>query len=199
MRKGFTLIKLVVVIAIIILAAILFPVFARAREKARQSSCLSNVKQINLAILQYVQDYDETMPLFLHSGINLTAQSRVQPYIKNMQIWVRPSGSDEYYYYWDNPNGTGAVTGPKGSYGYNRQVSTELLAEIEHPVETGVWADCQKRLTHLYDNSRFRTVGRHNEGGNMAFADGHAKWMKCNYLYCGMNISDVGNPNWRMP
>jgi len=61
-RKGFTLIELLVVIAIIaILAAILFPVFARAREKARSSSCLSNTKQIVLAILMYAQDYDERM------------------------------------------------------------------------------------------------------------------------------------------
>jgi prepilin-type N-terminal cleavage/methylation domain-containing protein len=64
MRKGFTLIELLVVIAIIaILAAILFPVFAKAREKARQSSCLSNIKQIGLAFLQYCQDYDEKFVL----------------------------------------------------------------------------------------------------------------------------------------
>ncbi|MGE5531060.1 MAG: prepilin-type N-terminal cleavage/methylation domain-containing protein, partial [Bacteroidota bacterium] len=61
-RTGFTLIELLVVIAIIaILAAILFPVFAKAREKARQSSCLSNIKQISLGILGYAQDYDERM------------------------------------------------------------------------------------------------------------------------------------------
>ena len=63
-RLGFTLIELLVVIAIIaILAAILFPVFAQAREKARQISCISNEKQIGLAALQYTQDYDELMPL----------------------------------------------------------------------------------------------------------------------------------------
>src|SRR5476651_819462 len=62
-RHGFTLIELLVVIAIIaILAAILFPVFARAREQARRTSCLSNMKQIGLALFMYAQDYDETLP-----------------------------------------------------------------------------------------------------------------------------------------
>jgi prepilin-type N-terminal cleavage/methylation domain-containing protein len=65
-RKGFTLIELLVVIAIIaILAAILFPVFAKAREKARQTSCLSNEKEIALAILMYTQDYDEKFPIYM--------------------------------------------------------------------------------------------------------------------------------------
>ena len=62
-RKGFTLIELLVVIAIIaILASILFPVFSRAREKARQASCASNQKQLTLALLMYADDYDETLP-----------------------------------------------------------------------------------------------------------------------------------------
>src|SRR5512144_498244 len=81
-RRGFTLIELLVVIAIIaILAAILFPVFAQAREKARQISCLSNIKQIGLGVLMYAQDYDETYP-FAWGQTGAWYES-VDPYIKN--------------------------------------------------------------------------------------------------------------------
>src|SRR5438552_8343561 len=93
--QGFTLIELLVVIAIIaILAAILFPVFAQAREKARAVSCLSNIKQLGLAVNMYVQDYDETYPIACPNdwwyyiwGVN------VQPYIKNVQVFKCPSDS----------------------------------------------------------------------------------------------------------
>lgn len=83
-HRGFTLIELLVVIAIIaILAAILFPVFAQAREKARQTSCLSNQKQIGLAILSYIQDYDETYPPSNQAGYMNEWSLVIQPYIKN--------------------------------------------------------------------------------------------------------------------
>src|SRR5450432_3185412 len=88
-RQAFTLIELLVVIAIIaILAAILFPVFAQAREKARQTSCLSNNKQYALATLMYVQDYDETMPYSAYLGPGncvATFYQVVNPYVKNAQ------------------------------------------------------------------------------------------------------------------
>jgi prepilin-type N-terminal cleavage/methylation domain-containing protein/prepilin-type processing-associated H-X9-DG protein len=118
-RAGFTLIELLVVIAIIaILAAILFPVFAQAREKARQTSCLSNTKQIGLAFMQYIQDYDEALPpvagtyvfnnttYLAHWGVDLiggtnvptatvpagvTVPSLIGSYIKNNQIQNCPS------------------------------------------------------------------------------------------------------------
>src|SRR5579863_5350046 len=102
-RSGFTLIELLVVIAIIaILAAILFPVFAQAREQARKTSCISNIKQISLANLMYTQDYDETFPLEEYSdpspkppspdfqGNSASWQNSVQPYVKNWQCFIDP-------------------------------------------------------------------------------------------------------------
>ena len=91
--KGFTLIELLVVIAIIaILAAILFPVFARARENARRASCSSNMKQMGLAFMQYNQDYDELMP-FYYNRAGIWWMDAVQPYTKSYQVWKCPSDS----------------------------------------------------------------------------------------------------------
>jgi len=99
-KRGFTLIELLVVIAIIaILAAILFPVFSRAREKARQTACLSNMKQVANALMMYVQDWDETFPFITacpnveQDKPNTTPQSQLHPYIKNAQVWECPSAT----------------------------------------------------------------------------------------------------------
>ncbi len=101
-RRGFTLIELLVVIAIIaILAAILFPVFARAREKARQASCESNEKQIMLAVLMYVQDYDEHFPQTATATGNNSWRwcDLIAPYTKNTQMFTCPSDSSATYYW----------------------------------------------------------------------------------------------------
>lgn len=94
-RRAFTLIELLVVIAIIaILAAILFPVFARARENARRTSCLSNLKQIGVGLVEYEQDYDGYMPGSQQNvpGGTVSWPTIMQAYIKNEQVFVCPSG-----------------------------------------------------------------------------------------------------------
>jgi len=104
-QYGFTLIELLVVIAIIaILAAILFPVFARARENARKANCLSNMKQLGLAVMQYAQDYDEVLPPTYNGGSTTYTlpngnqhtgavlwPTLLYPYVKNTGVYVCPS------------------------------------------------------------------------------------------------------------
>ncbi len=196
MRRGFTLIELLVVIAIIaILAAILFPVFARAREKARQTSCLSNVKQISLGIVMYTQDYDEKMvpnavSVFSYlspdgTPINISPPSAmlwmymIYPYVRNVQIFTCPSYT----------NGWSATTydGSCG-YGKNTYLGSVSLAEIDQPASTISLVDCTYYLADWdvvpdpegstgSDNAAQPRDG-HNEGANFGFCDGHAKWLK---------------------
>ena len=139
--RGFTLIELLVVIAIIaILAAILFPVFARAREKARQTSCLSNVKQLTLGILMYAQDYDERLPFGYNGPQPRTGvMFQVMPYVKNDDIHNCPSASHNSI--------TTNYLGHR-SYGYNQNIfatgttpATIKLATIKRPAEITMLGD----------------------------------------------------------
>jgi prepilin-type N-terminal cleavage/methylation domain-containing protein/prepilin-type processing-associated H-X9-DG protein len=142
MRRGFTLIELLVVIAIIaILAAILFPVFAKAREKARQSSCLSNVKQIALAILQYAQDYDEGFPNIYQwnssAGPYWGIIQDLDPYIKSIQVHDCPSADMKSYV--NNSLGS-------RSYGYHLQLFPSVspgakMGTIVRPAEIVMMGD----------------------------------------------------------
>ncbi len=122
---GFTLIELLVVIAVIaIIAAILFPVFARAREKARQTSCASNLKQLGLAIAQYTQDYDEIYPLAYYSSLqtqaDVTWRGLTFPYTKSAALYSCPS----------NPYGTGNsnTAGDDGQFHVSYGANETLMA-----------------------------------------------------------------------
>ncbi len=152
MPRGFTLIELLVVIAIIaILAAILFPVFAQAREKARSAACLSNTKQLGLATQMYVQDYDEE--LFFYASTT-PAQSRtgqsifpaqkneerwwnvLMPYIKSNNIFTCPSDSGPTVS--NDINGKPSI---RRSYIACRSAEALRLAQIDNPVQTIVIVD----------------------------------------------------------
>jgi len=128
MRRAFTLIELLVVIAIVaLLAAILFPVFSRARENARKSSCQSNLKQIGLGLLQYVQDFDETTTLSFYgtagdsdNANNYKWMDAVYPYVKGEQLFTCPSdNAANRNYVWNRRLAAGQTSQNYGSYGLN--------------------------------------------------------------------------------
>jgi len=138
--KAFTLIELLVVIAIIaILAAILFPVFAKVREKARQTSCLSNTKQMGLAFMQYSQDNDEKNPCgvnWYYPGGNGWA-GQVYAYVKSKKVFLCPSDStgdaehSSYAYNSNNTNPTGASVDSYSIAKYNAPAKTVLVFEVQ--------------------------------------------------------------------
>ena len=185
-RRGFTLIELLVVIAIIaILAAILFPVFARAREKARQSACLSNLKQIGLAVQMYADDWDECLPYY-QRPFGWTWYDDIQPYMRNRNITVCPSKAE-----WNESHATHKV-----GYGLNEWIfpagppagssvpGPTALAMIDYPAETIGGADKDQGNVRMIGPSfsgstawPYNVDTRHNDGANFFFLDGHAKWM----------------------
>src|SRR5688572_21607664 len=132
--RGFTLIELLVVIAIIaILAAILFPVFAQARERARQVGCLSNARQLSTALYIYAQDYDENIvPASLRPADNslpMIWSQIVQPYVKNEGIYLCPSATPRLYPAdWSTRN--------FGTLGYNESTAVDL--RINPPIPEGL-------------------------------------------------------------
>ena len=201
MPKGFTLIELLVVIAIIaILAAILFPVFAKAREKARQASCLSNAKQLALAVLQYAQDYDETFPMGRWGGPGTAPDGLwhgfdwlVEPYCKNKQIFICPSANRgantcDYGTTCDGNcsamNDLGNNVGVKiGTIYYPAELNLFVCgfaaAYTHRPVGVGTVCACTDTATAL--------TCRHNTGSNVAFCDGHGKWLSETNIRVGSN------------
>jgi prepilin-type N-terminal cleavage/methylation domain-containing protein/prepilin-type processing-associated H-X9-DG protein len=195
-RRAFTLIELLVVIAIIaILAAILFPVFAQAREKARQATCQSNLKQIGTAILMYVQDYDECFP---NTGSPDLWQGRywrwpLKPYLGyNRQMAagnvLKSSGSDAHILICPS-DPTSKVLYDSTSYGYSsafyhtpQQVNknqasptiTQSQAAVQYPSAKGLVAEWLSN--HMSPNQAdwWHWDGAHN----VLFVDSHVRFLR---------------------
>jgi prepilin-type N-terminal cleavage/methylation domain-containing protein/prepilin-type processing-associated H-X9-DG protein len=208
-RRAFTLIELLVVIAIIaILAAILFPVFAQARAKARQTSCVSNTRQIGMAFAQYATDYDECFPLSTDSGRDNSWVNTLQPYIKNRQIYRCP---DDKSTNWTVPLPGQTVTRfttyflndwIAGTLKYSNLSSIQSPASLIHVSEglenkTGdhfhpfLWAADPERpggpsagsFDSVLNQTKELALTQHSGGLNNVYADGHAKWGKWTQLW----------------
>lgn len=174
-KNAFTLIELLVVIAIIaILAAVLFPVFARAREKARQSSCASNEKQLGLAFIQYCQDYDESFPVDNNRGNMNGWAGQVYPYVKSFNVFACPDDTTVVSLYRNidsyamNANLMGSA--PNGSAAAPNPYA--LLTKLSAPSETVLAFEVQGiqnvLLTNVSENQSatgFATLASWNPQG----------------------------------
>jgi prepilin-type N-terminal cleavage/methylation domain-containing protein/prepilin-type processing-associated H-X9-DG protein len=198
-HAGFTLIELLIVIAIMaILASILLPVFARARESARQTRCLSNARQLSLGILQYAQDNDEYLPPVAYemaSGDDVKWMQLIEPYIKSSQVYLCPSDSKSQHV----------------SYGLNELAFVDWEDDPDDPPvhlsafqtpsttlmmgEVGTLDDYKTPVPDVFkmvepgddldDDDDARPARRHFERCNLAFMDGHVKAMAVGQFYTG--------------
>jgi len=228
-RRGFTLIELLVVIAIIaILAAILFPVFAQARESARKTQCLSNVRQLGTAYSLYVQDHDETFPPHVTERTApggtpdtaagrapFTYKTKLEPYVKNGGVFKCPSapawpapGPGQWFTtdYGNNHNEANLAGASQRSwfqanpdFGFNE---TTTLAGISQTSSFILIGDAGRSdgtpsrggmypQPWAFDNAaQARFLPRHQGGGNLAYADGHAKWTRPSQTWIDLNRNE---------
>ena len=203
MKRGFTLLEVLVLLFIVcILAALLFPIYAGKRESARLSSCQSNLKQIGLGFLQYERDYDEKHPLAYadddgsdtyDASLDRGWMQLVQPYIKSTAVFQCPNEPSDY-----------SPPLRATDYWYSAPISqTKQLTDVTKPAQTvlcgdGVAASAALVATHSaityngnaptlkYDGEIWDTTEktngkggrRHMDGMNFLFCDGHVKWLK---------------------
>jgi prepilin-type N-terminal cleavage/methylation domain-containing protein/prepilin-type processing-associated H-X9-DG protein len=191
-RNGFTLIELLVVIAIIaILAAILFPVFAQAREAARKTACTNNLKQLATSVMMYTQDYDEAFPSLNGPAINRGWAGEIYPYVKNAGVYHCP----------DDANKPAAVNQIVASYTWNKHLNlngtgeaNSALAALVAPASTIMFFECNTGsnagdVTNPAEVWSIATGGstpgsyfpvRHSAGtgANYALCDGHVKFFR---------------------
>ena len=212
--KSFTLIELLVVIAIIaILAALLLPALRTAREKARQAVCSSNLKQIGLAILIYVNDYDGYLPVWetLDAARNTlgrntagwsTWRSRIYPYIKNKQVYLCPSGPERYKVGDGAGDSSYGFTGiPPQDYrsGYGMNIfftwwpRYHRLARVRYPTKRfmvceNYGAPCS--MSWVDPPNPEAVADAHSGGCNYLFFDGHVEWL--------LNPVDPDLWNWHL-
>lgn len=223
-KQGFTLIELLVVIAIIgILAAILFPVFARARENARRSSCQSNLKQLGLASMQYSQDYDGRFVLSISPNAAQTPPDGIywfnegadpnwvwpqllHPYHKSIQVFNCPSMNEYMHKPYYGHYGANAFIVGRSAYGaYLNEIHTAAIPSAAGTylfMDSGVYnidsyyaqnpsggfylpgagdagISCTAAAAIFSKDCR---TGRHFGGNNVAFVDGHVKWLKSSVM-----------------
>jgi len=209
MRRGFTLIELLVVIAIIaILAAILFPVFARAREKARSASCQSNLKQLGLAMMMYKDDYDTRYPGNIDANGNGVAGTNdypgdacclerdrwcdlIEPYKKNQQMIYCPSENG------DVPQWGGRRRNPPTSYKYKHACSTYAWKESSIAFPAQIYMFIEHKNWHNGALQCLCSAPTGDQMHNMVFFDGHAKMMNKSQA-ARIVIGHAGNwdPHW---
>jgi len=199
-RIGFTLIELLVVIAIIaILAAILFPVFSRARAKAHQTTCLSNIKQITLSTLMYCDDYDQCGPTRTETSVGISSwNEKLAPYgapLTNefgmMGMWTCTAGP--YTSYYSMPYNRAGFYMANSGVRWSIEESTSPTSDLlicesgmaygpSEPMIYATYASAMQPKGYWSAWVYYPKSAGHNDGNNISFFDGHAKWISCGIM-----------------